>query len=239
MSLDEVRLDLNRQAIEELEGLARAADKLQQVVAAAAEIGPAVGTLPIARQIAGQVDMAVWEVRPLLPAMLNFYRTTINLKLNAADTAEAISRNLNRIAKTEDDKARQRLWAAAKDQIVEAAGQLHPDHPLVAAQKAFRVAASRQYELVDTRIFTDARPVFNDAGDAIIQTIITHVLSLDYHNGHDHRVIQFTLDADDLSELTKLCERAARKAVVLKRDLKSASWPTRIFHEPDESGKRE
>jgi hypothetical protein len=232
MPLDEVRLDLKKDALDELDGLARVADKLKLIVTAAADIPPHIGTLPVARLIAVKLDTPVWELRPILGAILNFYRTSVNLELNAAGTAEAISRNLSRIAKSEEDKSRLRTWEAAKERIVEAASLLLPDHPLVAAQKALRVAAARQYELVDTRIFTEARPVFNEAGDAIIQTVITHVLSLDYHDGHSHRVMQFNLDAVELAELGKLCERAARKAAVIKRDLKTAPWPTFIFREP-------
>lgn len=242
MSLDEVRLILKKETIEELETLARAAGELRAIIAAAAEIAPQIGTPPVARLIARKLGKPIWELRSILAAVLNFYRTSVNLELNVADTAEAVSRALRHAAKTDEDEARIKIWESAKDRIVQAAGQLQPDHPLVSAQKALRVAASRQYELVDMRIFTDARPVFNEAGDAILQMIITHVLSLDYHSGHDHRVIQFTLDAADLAELTKLCERAARKAAVVKRDLKVASWPTAIFREPvkpDDSDEQE
>lgn len=232
MPLDEVRLELNRQAIDELEALARAADKLKQIITATADVPPAIGTLPIARHIAGQVGMPVWELRLLLAAVLNFYRTSVKSDLTVADTAEAVSRTLKQKAKTADDKDRLKIWEGVKGRVVEAMSALAPDHRLVAAQKALRVAASRQYELVDMRIFTDARPVFNEAGDAITQTVITHVLSLDYHDGHNHRIIQFTLDAADLAELGKLCERATRKVSVIKSDLAMAPWPTSVFREP-------
>ena len=61
---------------------------------AAADIPPHIGTLPVARQIAVKLETTVWELRPILAAVLNFYRTSVNLELTVAGTAEAISRNL-------------------------------------------------------------------------------------------------------------------------------------------------
>jgi len=82
---------------------------------------------------------------------------------------------------------------------------------------------------------TDLRPVFNEAGDRIVQSVISHVLSIDYHDGMDHRVIQFSLDAGRLAELKEDCERAIRKAAVLKRDLASAPWPVSVFRDSVEA----
>ena len=68
-----------------------------------------------------------------------------------------------------------------------------------------------------------------------MQSVVSHTLSIDYHDGPDHRVIQFTLDATDIADLKKQCERAQNKSAVVKRDLKCLPWPTSVFREPTDS----
>jgi hypothetical protein len=232
MATGVVRLDLSEEAIEELLDLAAAADKLPAILEAAAKAGPQIGMTALAKQIADEVGIVPSELRRLMATLVNFYHTQTSLKLDAAETAQAVSGTMSRMAMAHGGIARMEVWEEAGARVVKAAQQLNPDHPLEMAYKSYRVATSRQYDLVEMRILTDARPVFNAAGDEIRQTIITHVLSLVYHNGHDHRIIQFTLDATDVVDLRQMCERAERKAAVLKRDLKGMPWPTSIFREP-------
>ncbi len=208
------------------------ADRLPQIEALSAEIEPQIGTAAIAKQIAGRTGLTTSELRRLLVSLLNVYHTQVRLKLTPEGTVDAISDNLRRVAKTSESQERVKIWDKAKAKIIETLRKLYPDHPLETAYKAYRVATARQYELVGMRIFTDARPVFNEAGDAIVQTIISHVLSLDYHDGHQHRVVQFNLDATDVTDLKEMCERAVLKAGIIKRDLKASPWPTTIFREP-------
>lgn len=231
MPAERIRLVLGEPEIEDLCSLARHSGKLERVIAAAGKIEPQIGTAAVAKLIAKEVDIPSPELRGVIVALLNFYRTQLRLKVDANETAEAIGDNLRRLAKSDNDE-RLGLWESAKSKIVSAVGKLGPDHPLEAAFKAYRVATSRQYEFVGAKIFTEVRPVFNDAGNSVVQAIISHVLSIDYHDGPDHRVIQFTLDAADVSDLRDQAERAMQKGQILKNDLKFAPWPTRVFREP-------
>jgi hypothetical protein len=226
----QIRLELKRD-VEDLGILALAADRLPQIVALAAEVGPRVGTLAVAKVLSDEVGIEAGELRLLLSTLINVYNTKARLKLSAGDTVDAIAYNLKRFAKDPKDAERLRAWEKGREQIAKALDQLNPNHALIAAFKAYRVATSHPYELVGFKIYTDVRPVFNEAGDAILQTIINHVLSIDYHDGQDHHVIQFDLDANDVVDLKELCERAQKKATVIKRDLKDMPWPTTIFRE--------
>jgi hypothetical protein len=85
--------------------------------------------------------------------------------------------------------------------------------------------------MVSIDLFTDARPVFNNSGDKVLLTIISHVISLEYHEGPEHRQIHLSLDAEDLSMLRYLCEEAEEKAAIFKRGLQQTPWPTSILHE--------
>jgi hypothetical protein len=228
-----IRLDLSSESIEELVAMSQQADRLLQIVNNSSQLKPHVGVAAITRTLSERIGMDKDDLRTLVVALLNFYQTKVRLKKTAQETADIVSANF-RDLKTTDAEARQAEWNKGKEKIVEAVKLLNPDHPLVSSQKAFKVATSRQYQLVDMRIFTDIRPVFDEAGEKISQSVISYVLSLDYHDCHDHKIIQFTLDAEDITELKKLCDRAERKATILKKEFQSKSWQTTILREPQE-----
>ena len=220
MPAEDVRLDLPEEAIEELVGLSRTGDKLALIANATEKVGPRVGTKIVAETISDEVGIPVAELRPLIRAILNLYHTQVRLKVDTAKTVSAITDNIKRKAKSAEDAERLKAWQAGQDCVVKAVSRLHPDHPLEAGYKALQIASASQYDLVAKKILTDIRPVFNEDGSAIVQSVVSHVLSLDYHDGHTHHCIQFTLDATDVAELRDLCERAERKAAVIKRKLR-------------------
>ncbi len=226
------RLNLNKGDLEELAAIASEANRLSDIISAAAHVGPRIGVRAVAEEIFGIIGLHEADLRLLLIGLLNLYYTQTRLELDSEATVELVSHNLKRLAKSQDEKELVASWDSEKQKIASALAQLSPDHPVVGASKALRVITSRQYDFVRMKVFTDVRPVFNEAGDTIVQSIIAHVLSIDYHDGQDHHVIQFTLDAEDIADLKKECERAELKGSVLKRDLKQLAWPTSVFREP-------
>jgi len=232
------RLNLNGRDFEELTAITSEADRLSDIMSASARIGPLVGIKAVAEAISEPVGMQQEDLRLILAGLLHIHYTRTKLKLDSHAAVELIGHNLNRLAKSPEDKKLVDNWNRTKKKIAAAISQLSTDHPLEGASKAFRVVASRQYDFVSMKVFTDVRPVFNEAGDKIVQSVIAHTLSIDYHDGQDHHVIQFTLDAEEIAGLKKECERAELKGSVLKRDLKQLSWPTSVFHEPAKSAEQ-
>jgi hypothetical protein len=229
-----IRLNLHRGDLEELAAIASESNRLSTIISAAGRVGPRVGIRAVAEEIASDVGMDEADLRPILVGLVNLYQTQTRLKLDASMIVGVVSHNLQRLAKSLDldDKGVCDSWENAKPKIASALAQLAPDHPILGAAKALRVITSRQYDFVTMKVLTDVRPVFNEKGDVIVQSIIAHVLSIDYHDGQDHHVIQFTLDAQDIADLKKECERAEQKSSVLKQDLKAVDWPTSVFREP-------
>ncbi len=232
MASEPVRLDLQEDAVKEVMNLAKAADKLPHVISTATSTRPKIGVKAFNQHLAGLVGMPTFELRPLLNAILNLYHTQVKLKTDSKSVVEAITQFFEREPISPEGQKALAAWRAGKSNILIAAEMLHADHPLISSFKAFQVAAKRQLDLVEMRIFTEARPVFNEAGDKVIQTVITHTLSLDYHEGENHRLIQFNLDAGDVRELKEICERAERKASIIKHDLLQTGWLTTVFREP-------
>ena len=70
-------------------------------------------------------------------------------------------------------------------------------------------------------IITDVRPVFNDAATEIDELVITHMLSVDYTDGTQHKtVLTLAMDQEDVAQLQAQCERAAQKVLTLKNGFK-------------------
>jgi hypothetical protein len=231
MPADSIRLDLRDEYLRELTELARASDRLPKVMAALAAAKPLVGTNSIAKAIAPHTDFSSSELRSILISLLNLFHTQTRLKLGSKATIEAVTDNWRRIVKGQDGRESLALWEKSIELVHDALKQMHSEHPLEVAFKSYKVITAHEYELVGMRLITDARPVFDESGDKILQTVVSHVLSLDYHKGDSHRAVQFALDAQDIVELRRLCERAERKAAALKRDLKGAPWPVSVFRE--------
>lgn len=234
MAAGPVRLELRAEAIDELSSLSQNVARLPIILAEVASLPRQVGVNAVSQRLATKLNMDSAELRSILVAILNFYKTSLRYKITISETADAVSEYLKRV-EPEFYPDLPEEWDAAKAKVVESASLLYADHPLVTAQKAFTVATSRQYELVDVRIFTDMRPVFSDSGESILQSVVSYVLSLDYHDCHDHKVIQFTLDAEDIGLLKGLCERAEKKSAVIKNEFQSMAWPTTVLREPHEA----
>ncbi len=235
MPAEPIRLDLPEDALEELTTLAQAADRIPHIMELAAEASPHVGTRALSRTIAPSVGMASEDLWPVMIAILNLYHTQVGLKTDAKGLVAAVTANLKRQARTPEGKGRLARWEAAQPAITAALASLHPDHPLELAYKAYTVASASQYDLIRTKIYSEIRPVFNDSADAIVQCVVSHVLTLVYHDGHSHHAIQFTLDANELAKIREQAERAERKAAVIKKEFGGMSWPTSIFREPMDS----
>jgi hypothetical protein len=231
MSIDRINLDLPREAIADLVAMARLGGKIPQIVEVAKTATPKVGVYAIARELSPALGLARSDLANYIITLLNLYRTKVRLHLSSRKTVDAVSDHILRDQSKDTGETDLSVWNSAKDYVLHALDNLNEDHPLNASSKAYSVATSRQYELVDIRVFTDARPVFNSEGDKIVQNVITYVLSIDYHDKHEHRVIQFSLDSQDLSELKDVITRAEKKTTTIKRDFSTMPWPTIVFRE--------
>lgn len=225
-----IRLDLQPEAIAELVALSRHREQIAAALAAVSVMPPQVGVTGLARKVARKLNIDDHrELVSMFVTLMNYYQTKTRLKITTEAMSEAVTETLKESQTVTDGKLV--AWESVKDAVVSAVGLLDHNHSLVQSYKAYRVATSRQYELVDMRVFADMRPVFNDDGDSITQSVITYVLSLDYHDTHDHKVIQFSLDAVDIEELKKLCDRAEKKSLTIKREFASMKWPVSVLGE--------
>lgn len=92
--------------------------------------------------------------------------------------------------------------------------------------KANRLISEREKLLVNTRILTDVRPVFNEEKDCKIESfLVIHNLKIEYHERDEHKEIYFALDNNDLKRLKEFIEKAEEKEKVIKEQLKTIKVP--------------
>ena len=221
----ETDISLSETAIDDLFHLAKRSDQLLEIISSASEVGPKATLEELAGSTADKVAVQKTEVQRILRSILNVYELGLDLKIGPESLVNALTEKI--ASKAATAKALE-TWRRATEKIIEAIRSLNPDHAIVITRKANRIVNDHEHLFISAKIITDIRPIFNTAGDKIIQSLISHVLSIHYRSGKDHCDIQFALDANDVSELKALCERAERKALVAKKDLKN-KWPTIIF----------
>jgi hypothetical protein len=118
---------------------------------------------------------------------------------------------------TEDTSA----WEEKVDLIQQL---LAPENPVSIGGKAGYLMGAQQYALCEVRVFTDARPIFNETIDAIVGIAITHNLTATYHEGDQHKSIHVTLNSEQLAELKTQVARAEQKENVLRHQLQNGGF---------------
>jgi hypothetical protein len=156
--------------------------------------------------------MAPRDARRVFDVILNLQAVQKRLKLSTAQLLEAVAANFNRHLSGAEKEQALSAWEAARGIIADILNSLGPKNPLLLRAKAEQLAYFKQNILTQARIVTDMRPVFNESGNEILRATITHDLIIDYYSGQNPMRILFALDAADVSELKRLCERAERKA---------------------------
>lgn len=88
---------------------------------------------------------------------------------------------------------------------------------VVLASKAADLATDFDRLLVGARILTDIRPVFDVPRDEIIGSVITQTLIIEYISPEGEQgTLSVAVDSDDIEELRKACETAAKKSKIAR-----------------------
>ena len=88
--------------------------------------------------------------------------------------------------------------------------------------KASDVATEHKNVCCTSKIFSDIRPIFSATADEIMGAVVIHNLNISYHTEGDVREFFVALNADDLTEIKDVVERAEKKAMQMKLALSRA-----------------
>jgi hypothetical protein len=234
MSESVASISLPEVAQDHLAHLATHVKNLSRIACAAKKTQPGV---ELASVVASDVGLPKEEVERILATIWNLYQMKRQERLNSAKFIEEVTATLEKETSDEWKSKHLAAWRSSCSDVVSLLDSITDEHPLVIGSKAAALGTAHQNCLVRARVITDVRPVFNNAGDKVVESLIIHTLLVNYFDGTEVRRIQFALDADDVEQIRRMAERAKGKAATLKSALDGLPWMTAVFgetavHEP-------
>jgi hypothetical protein len=218
-----IELSVPKGAADEIAMLVAYADRLATILDATMKMESATATSTVLKPLAQETGIDRVVLRKLFNALQNL--SGIAAELGGADAAfERLADALgNEIAKD---------WDQKKGPILSALQRYSDNNPIAITIKAERLTYFYEKIYRDGEIITEARPVYNEAGDSVIEMVILQSLVVTHSspNGQWHRT-HIAMDATDVLKLRKACERAIVKAKTLKATLDRAKLRTEIVRE--------
>jgi hypothetical protein len=230
---------LPREALDDLAHLARNAANLKAVASVVASrlptLSPGTGLSRVSQLVEKEAGVRSQDAQRILNTIANLYRVMNRLSLKAQAFVEAISPSVESHLSRTSDSQLLAAWKESTHAVAELLGAITDEHPIAIQAKAEQLSLAHRNVLVDARLLTDVRPVFNSGGDRVIEALISHVLLLGFTEADEIRTLEISLDADDVARLKRLCERAETKAITLRKALGEAKWSSFVVGEKADS----
>lgn len=179
----------------------------------------------ISQSLAEQIGVSEQDAWQIVTQLLSFHQLRETFGMSAPETYDAISKSFEREAPAEWKKTNLELWKDARSTIEDISSG---DHPLYFVQKTLRLKYEHPNILRDMSVVVDARPIFDEAGKAVVQWALDYVLQVDYRDGGERKQLYATLDIRDVRKLRSLCERAEEKTAALVTSLAATKLPVLI-----------
>jgi hypothetical protein len=220
-----IELSVPKGAADEIKVLVEHADRLVAILDATTKMEPATAASTVLKPLAQETGIDRVVLRKLFNALQNL--SIIAAELEGADAAfERLSGAL--------DKEIAKDWDQKKRPILTALQRYSDNNPIAITIKAERLTYFHEKLYRDGEIITEVRPVYNEAGDSVIEMVILQslVVTHSFANGQWHRT-HVAMDAADVLKLRKACDRAIMKAKTLKATLDRAKLRTEIVRDED------
>ena len=216
------QLTIPTSGFRDLATIAKHADKLPKIREALKAIGPADSIKVLAQHMSTPTGIEAEELQKILRGLVGLAPLIGCAKAPPEQIVDSLTDLLEREAPQtwKDNSLAQ--WREAKGEISSAIEWASQDEALFAIAKIKQLTYAHQNILTHVRIIDDLRPVYSKDGTRILHMIICYSLLVEYHDG-DSRRIELAIDAADVAEIKRACERAQRKTVAAKEALKSLS----------------
>jgi hypothetical protein len=221
MSSGESAILLPDRAFDDLATIAAATGSLRQVAACHEELRRANTVGGAAAQVALRTDMSVESSEQLIDALLALHSLRRSLKSSTSELLARIDRGIALQAPDGWREAHGSNWQASREALLQL---LAEDHPLASLEKAIELAYAGQNLLSRARLVTDVRPVFDEAGETVLRSVVSFVLMLRYHDGALTHRLDLALDKSDVEDLAAACLRGLKKATLLQEHLTRVGW---------------
>lgn len=165
--------------------------------------------------VAQMVNIPDSDVEEIVAALLSLYSYRDYSQAAVSEVAEGIAQAMlgieSQSLRLSPDDFQNRLAALLDIELLET------------AVRAAVLSSENQHSMMDTRVITDVRPVFDTQNPESAPTgaVILHTLKINYQGDSGPKDFFVTLDASDVRRLSDQLERATSKAKSLKSLLKT------------------
>lgn len=225
MALKSRNLHIPEQAIGQLQQLIAHADVLPKILGALKEAEVGVSSGNLLETISETVGIPPEHTKAIAFA-LESLRVLRGDRGGDEDVFESIASSLNLTIRQQ--------WIAKKSAILAALSEYTDDNVLALTFKAQKLSVFHEKVYTDCEIITDARPVFDAKGERVVEFVITHSLVTTFNSNRQTQRIHLAMDAADVLDLRKACDRAIVKAKTLKHALAAnPNWKIQVLREDE------
>jgi hypothetical protein len=217
-----VQFKIPPSAFADLAALAENADNLSKIKDNLAAIGPGSSVKDLARRLSPLTGIGTEDLHSILNGLVNLNSLVSQVKEGPDKLVDLLTDTLERQATKSWKEESLARWKAASDQISSAIGWASRDETLLAQEKIRKLTYAHQNLLTSAKLVDDLRPIYNNDGTKIVHVILTYSLLIEYNDGEPRR-IELALDAADVADLKRACERAQRKTIAAKELVKPLS----------------
>lgn len=215
------------QGFKELATVAAFADRLPDLQALINRLGTSATTDQIRDAVASTFGINATDASLLLRGLLTLRSLAASVNLTAHDLLDALTASLEAQAPADWTETILPAWEAAKEKIIAAISPAQDD-VLGVRSKIRELTFLHERIVLNCRLVTEFRPVYNIAGDKIVNTVLTTALFIRYRAHGEVEEMQLELDLKDVAELRTQCERAERKVATAARMFRESGWEITI-----------
>jgi len=164
----------------------------------------------------------VSDVEEIVPAALFLHQIKEALEASSPEIAERFTLGMEEVA-----SERLRLLPGRRDVFQTRLLELLGIERLSITAKAGALSLEAEHSLMETRILTDIRPIFEPENPQAPPTgaVIIHTLKIAYRDDNQSKDFFVTLDTNGARELSEQLERANTKVESLKSVLEASQVP--------------
>jgi hypothetical protein len=219
-----IELSVPKGAADEIAMLVAHADRLAAILDATMKMEPATAASTVLKPLSQETGIDGGVLRKLFNALQNL--NVIATELESADAA------FERLSDALDEKIA-KDWNQKKELILAALQRYSDNNPIAITIKAERLTYFHEKLYRDGEIITEVRPVYNEAGDSVIEMMILQSLVVTHSSATGLHRTHVAMDAADVLKLRKVCDRAIAKAKTLKQTLDRAKLRAEIVRGDD------
>ncbi|SRR5258706_4763304 len=208
------RIEIPEEAYEGLEKLAALGnDDFRTLFDALKETVPTFHLDEFSAHVSSRVDLASDVISDIIEFILPLYALRFDMGISIPEFVDSILASVEK-TQSEDLELSVDSIALLRDRISEI---LTLDHSLGIVAKSRYIAGQHERLFIETRIFTELRPIFqDDASKPPTAGFILHKLRINYFESGRSREFFVTMDATDIEKLRQALSRADQKAESLR-----------------------